>query len=191
VPLLSEIFGALAAGALMIVIARQLGLESRRAFGAVALVAVSVATALAVPTLRQDVSALLSQRKEYVGLSSAEAQVEQGAKFGVNVDFLAWADEHLGEGETFHMEIGQVPGEPEFEGGGIFEGTTFAWATYQLAPHLSVDQSVGPNGIEPGEGGIADWIVFYSMNPKEYPGSLGKVFTYEPNFAIARNALAS
>lgn len=176
-PLLSEILGALCAGALVVVVARQLGLGSRRAFGAVALAVVSVAAVIAVPTLRDDVSALLHQRKEFVGLSSAEAQDEQGTRYGVNVGFLTWVGEHLGEGETFDLEIGPVPGEPTFEGGGIFEGTDFAWATYQLSPNLLAEEPAS-----------ADWIVFYGKDPQEYGGKLGKVLTYEPNFAMARTA---
>jgi hypothetical protein len=176
VPLLTEILGALVAGALIFVVARELGAEHRRALAAVSLVAISVAAVLAVPNLRDDVSALLHQRKEFVGLSKADAQVEQGNRYGINTGFLSWVDEHLGEDETFDLEIGTMPGEETFEGGGILQGTIFAWATYQLGPHLLVE---GPD---------ADWVVFYSKDPKEYPAELGEVLTYEPNFAMARTA---
>jgi hypothetical protein len=192
VPLATEILGALCAGALIVVIARQLGLEFRRAIAAVALVAISVATFLAVPTLRDDVSELLHQRKENVGLSMAEANVKQGDLYGLNTGFLTWADEHIGESETFALEIGTVPGEETFEGGGILQGTIFSWSTFQLTPRLLVQESVGPDGkVVPQEGAPADWIVFYQKDPKEYAGRLGKVIEYEPNFAIARPGHAS
>lgn len=189
--LLAEILGALVAGALVVVVLRQLDAEPARAFGAVALVAVSVAAVLAVPNLRSSVAALLAQRSEYAGLTSAEAQVKGGADLGVDVAFLAWVREHLGEGETFHLEIGRVPGEAEFEGGGVQQATIFAWATFQLAPHLLVEQSPSAHDVASGEGRNADWIVFYGMSPKKYPAKhLGKVLTYAPNFAIARTRLA-
>jgi hypothetical protein len=189
VPLATEIIGALVAGALIFAIARQLGLGDRRAVGAVSLVAVAVAAVLAVPTLRDDISSLLNQRKAYAGMSEAEAQVRGGANLGVDVAFLEWADAQMQEGETFHLEIGTVPGEELFDGAGVNQSTNFAWATYQLAPHLLVEQS--SNIAEAGGGKNADWIVFYGENPAEYEGKLGKVLTFEPNFAIARPAGAS
>jgi hypothetical protein len=192
VPLLSEIVGALCAGALIFVVARQLGLASPRAFGAVALVAVAVATVLAVPTLRDDISELLHQRKEFVGLSKAEANVKQGDLYGLNTGFLSWVEEQIGEDETFALEIGTVPGEETFEGGGILQGTIFSWSTFQLTPRLLVDEAVSPDGkVVPRKGAPADWIVFYQKEPSEYAGSLGKVIRYEPNFAIARPGHAS
>ena len=174
----------------MFIVARQCGVESRRAFGAVALVAVSVAAVLAVPKLRDDISALLAQRREYAGLSSAEAQVKGGSDLGIDVAFLSWVHEHLGEGETFHLEIGRVPGEEEFVGTGVTQATTFAWATFQLGPNLTVEQSASARDLVPGEGRNADWIVFYGMSPKDFPEPLGKVITYAPNFAIARTRRA-
>lgn len=188
--LLIDVLGALFAGALIVVFVRRLGVEVRRAYGAVALIAVSVATVVAIPTLRQDASSLLHQRSEYAGMSAQEAQVRGGANLGVDVAFLGWVHEHLGEGETFHLEIGKVEGEEEFVGTGVTQATTFAWATFQLAPNLSVEQSSSATDIEPGEGESADWIVFYGMDPSEYPGKLGKIITYEPNFAMARTANA-
>jgi hypothetical protein len=191
VPLATEILGALVAGALIVVVARELGLESRRAFGAVSLVALSVAAVLAVPGLRNDVSALLNQRSEYAGMSQAEAQVRGGADLGINVGFLGWVHEQMKEGETFRLEIGAVPGEELFEGAGVNQATNFAWATYQLAPNLLVGQSSSIAEMESGEAQSPDWIVFYGKNPEEYEGKLGEVLTYEPGFAIARTADAS
>jgi hypothetical protein len=187
VPLLTEILGALVAGALIFIVARELGAEHRRAFGAVSLVAISVAAVLAIPNLRDDVSALLHQRKEFVGLSKAEANVKQGDLYGLNTGFLSWAEERIGEDETFALEIGTVPGEETLEGGGILQGTIFSWSTFQFTPRLLVQESVGPDGeVVTQEGPPADWIVFYQKEPSEYAGTLGKVISYEPNFAIAR-----
>jgi hypothetical protein len=190
-PLLTEIFGALCAGALIVVAARRLGVESRLAYSAVALVAVAVATVLAFPTLRDDINSLRTQHTQYAALSPAEAQVQGGVAQGVDTNFLNWADEQMKEGETFHLEIGNVPGEALFDGQGVNQAATFAWATYQLAPHLSVEQSGSLHDVEEGEGHNADWIVFYAMSPGEYPEPLGKVLTYAPDFAIARTADAS
>jgi hypothetical protein len=174
VPLLTEILGALAAGALVVVVARQLFAETRRALAAVALVVVSVAVVLAAPKLREDINALRTQDDQFAGLSSAEAQVQGGIAQGVDVDFLRWAGEHMKEGETFHLEIGDAPGENPFGGSGVKQQAAFGWATYQLAPHLSAEPS--------------DWIVFYEMDPKEYRGHLSKVIAYAPKFAIGRTA---
>jgi hypothetical protein len=190
VPLLTEILGALAAGALVVVIALQLGAAPRRAFAAVALVVISVAVVLAPPKLREDINFLGAQHDLYAGLSSAEAQVQGGVAQGVDVNFLEWVRQHMEEGETFHLEIGNEPGEELFEGSGVKQQATFAWATYQLAPHLAVEQAGGIQDAAPGEGRNADWIVFYEMSPKEFPEPLGKVLTYAPKFAIARTAHA-
>jgi hypothetical protein len=181
VPLIMQLLAALCAGALLIVVARQLGLDSRRAFGAASLVAISVATVLALPTLREDVSKLLSQRKEYVGLSPTERRSLSGAQFGLNTDFIAWVDEHLGEGETFYFKYGQVPGQPPFEIGGTLEGAIVGWGSYRLGPHLAAEDAAS-----------ADWIIFYGGGgPADYVGKLGKVLTYEPGLVMARNADAS
>jgi hypothetical protein len=186
VPLLTEIIGALAAGALVVVIARQLGAEPRRAFAAVALVVISVAVVLAAPKFREDINALRTQHSQFASLSPAEAQVQGGVAQGVDVEFLGWAREQMQEGETFHLEIGTVPGEELFGGSGTKQQAAFAWASYQLAPHLSVEQSASIGDVEEGEGQNADWIVLYEMDPKEYPGHLTKVITYAPNFAIGK-----
>jgi len=191
VPLLTEILGALAAGALVVVVAHQLGAERRRAFAAVALVVVSIAVVIAAPKMREDINALRTQHGQYAALTSAEAQLQGGVAQGVDVNFLAWAREQMKEGETFHLEIGTEPGEELFGGSGTKQQAAFAWASYQLAPHLSVEQSASIYDVEEGEGRNADWIVFYEMDPKEYPGHLSKVITYAPNFAIGKTADAS
>jgi hypothetical protein len=173
---------------LVLVVSLQLGLERRRAFGAVALVVISVAMVLAAPKFRDDINALRTQHGQYAVLSPAEAQDQGGIVQGVDVEFLGWAREHMMEGETFHLEIGSTPGEEQFGGSGVKQQATFAWASYQLAPHLAVEQSATLQDVEEGEGKDADWIVFYEMDPKEYSGHLGKVLTYAPKFAIARTA---
>jgi hypothetical protein len=175
---------------LVVVIAQQLGAEPRRAFAAVVLVVVSVAVVLAAPKLREDINALRIQHDQYATLSPAEAQVQGGVVQGVDVNFLGWAREQMKEGETFHLEIGTVPGEEQFGGSGTKQQATFAWASYQLAPHLLVEQSGSLQDVGKGEGRNADWIVFYGMSPNEFPEPLGEVLTYAPNFAIARTAHA-
>jgi hypothetical protein len=188
VPLLTEILGALAAGALVVVIALQLGVEPRRAFATVVLAVVAIAAVLAAPKFREDINALRTQHSQYAALSSAEAQVQGGVAQGVDVEFLGWAREQMKEGETFHLEIGTVPGEELFGGSGTKQQAAFAWASYQLAPHLMVEQSASIGDVEEDEGQKADWIVFYGMEPKEYPGHLSKVIRYAPEFAIGKTA---
>jgi hypothetical protein len=191
VPLLTEILGALCAGGLIFVIARQLGAEPRRALAAVVLVVVAVAVVIAAPKFREDINSLRTQHDQYATLTPAEAQVQGGVAQGLNVGFLSWAREQMAEGETFHLEIGSEPGEEQFGGSGVKQQAAFAWSSYELAPHLSVEQSGGFQDLEEGEGQGADWIVFYSTDPKEYAGKLSEVRTFEPNFAIGKVAHAS
>lgn len=180
VRLVSELVGALGAGALVFLVVRHLGIETRRAFGAVALVPVSVAVLLAMPALHDAAAELLHQRKVNAPLSDAEAQLAPGAAAGINVAFLGWAKDRMAGEETFHMEVGVAPGEAVLEGVGEREGLILQWGLFQLAPHLEVEASQ------------ADWIVFYESDPAEYAGgSLGEVMTYAPGFAIARNKRAS
>jgi hypothetical protein len=180
VRLVSEFVGALGAGALVFVVARQLGIETRRAFGAVALVPLSVAALLAAPALHDAAADLLHQRKVNAPLSDAEAQLAPGVAAGMNVAFLAWVKDQMAGEETFHMEVGIAPGESVLEGVGEREGLILQWGLFQLAPHLEV------------EADQADWIVFYESDPTEHAeGSLGEVMTYAPGFAIARNKRAS
>lgn len=176
--LLSELVGALGAGALVIVVARQLGAGARRSFGAVALVAVAVASVLAVPALRDDVANLLHQREVNAPLTDEEAQLQPGIAAGMNVAFLGWARAHLPDEDTFQMVVGPAPGETYLEGVGIREGLTLQWGLFQLAPHLAVEEN-------------PDWIVFYESSPAEYSsGKLRDVKTFAPGFAIARSSVA-
>lgn len=177
--LVSELVGALGAGALVFFVVRQLGIGTRRAFGAVALVPISAAALLAAPALHDAAADLLHQRKANAPLSDAEAQLAPGVAAGMNVAFLSWAKDRMAGEETFHMEVGVAPGEAVLEGVGEREGLILQWSLFQLAPHLEV------------EAPQANWIVFYESDPAEYKaGPLGEVMTYAPGFAIARNKLA-
>jgi hypothetical protein len=171
---------------LAVVIALQLGLQPRRAFAAVVLVVIFVAVVVAAPQFREDINLLRTQHDQWRPLSSAEAQVEGGIAQELNVDFLAWAREQMKEGETIHLEVGAVPGEELFGYAGTDQQAALAWASYQLAPHLLVEQSPTLTDVKKGEGRNADWMVFYEMEPSEYPGHLSKVLTYAPKFAIAK-----
>lgn len=189
--LLSQVVGALGAGALVFLIARQLGATVRGALCAVAIVPVAVAGLLAVPTLRDDAVVLLDQRKENAPLTSAEAQLQPGSRLGLNVEFLAWAREQLSEGDTFHLTIGEFPDETYVAGVGVRQAAILQWSLFQLAPHLAVEQSPKARDLEPGEGRNADWLVFYESDPAAYPGGpLGEVVSFAPNFAIARTGVA-
>lgn len=189
--LVSEVAGALAAGALVFVIARQAGARPRHALAAMALVPVAVAGALAIPNLRDDAATLLGMRKENAHLTAAEAQLKPGSAIGVNVDFLSWVSSHLSAGDTFHVEIGAVPDEVFVDGVGVRQAAILQWSVFQLAPHLAVEQSPKARDLRPTEGRGADWIVFYEGDPGTYrAGPLSDVMTYAPGFAMARSESA-
>jgi hypothetical protein len=190
VRLLSEVLGALAAGALVFLIARQAGISGPRAYAAVAVVPLAVAAVLVLPLLNADRNELEERHRENAAVLPAEAQVKPGAEAGFAVNFFAWAAERIAEDETFHMEVGRVPDEVFVDEVGVRQGAILQWGMYQLAPRLAVEQSPQARDIEPGEGGSADWLVFYEYEPKRYPGPLGEVLTYAPGFAIARSELA-
>lgn len=186
--LVSEIVGALGAGALVLIVARQVGIRAQRAVGAVALVPVAVAALLAVPTLRDGAVRLLDQRKL---LTAEEAQLQPGTDLGMNVAFLAWVETHFAKEDTFHLEIGRIPNEVYVAGVGVRQAAILQWGLFQLAPHLAVEQSPAARDLKAGEGRKADWLVFYESSPADYPaGRLTDVMTYAPGFAIARNGLA-
>jgi len=187
VRLLSELVGALGAGALVVLIARQLGFTGRRSLVAVAVVPVAVAAVLALPLLDEARTQLNDRRDENAPLVGAEAQLKVGVDAGWAVEFFTWAAERIGEDETFHLEIGEVPDEVRIGGVGVQQGAILQWGTYQLAPRLAVEQSPLARDEKPGEGGEADWLVFYGFDPADYPGPLGKVITYAPEYAIARS----
>jgi hypothetical protein len=190
VRLLSEVVGALGAGALVFVIARQTGISSRRAFGAIALVPVSVAVLLAMPALNDGRAELSNERRENDSLTAEEAQVITGHETGISTEFFSWVGEHLAGDDTFHLEVGRIPDEVFVKGVGVRQAAILQWGLYQLAPNLAFEQSPKARDLKPGEGRHADWLVFYESSPAKYPGPLGKVITYAPDFAIARSRLA-
>jgi hypothetical protein len=191
VQLLSEVLGALVAGALIFAAARAAGFGSRPAFAAIALVPLAVAALLAMPALYSGADDLLDARAENAPLAAGEAQLQPGAKLGLAVDFLAWVEERLPQGDTFHLVIGSVPDEVRVDGVGVRQAAILQWSLFQLAPHLAVEQSEKARDLEPGEGRNADWLVFYEIDPAGYEGApLGDPMTYAPGFAMARSGLA-
>jgi hypothetical protein len=191
VPLLSQVLGALAAGALVYVIARQAGVKAQRAVGAVALVPLAAAALIALPALRDGMDSLLDQRKENAPLSSEQAQYQAGSEFGLAVPFLTWVGERLPEEETFHLEIGVIPEETYVAGVGVRQAAILQWSLFQLAPRLAVEQSPKARDLEPGEGHNADWFVFYESEPEDFPAiRFSDEMTYAPGFGMARGELA-
>jgi hypothetical protein len=178
VRLVSELVGALGAGALVFLLIRQAGLGTRRAFAAVAIVPVVIAGLLAAPALRESTADLLNQREVNAPLTDEQAQLQPGAAAGMNVAFLAWVHAHFFPDDTFQMVVGSAPGETLLEGAGVREGLILQWSLFQLAPNLAVEED-------------PDWIVFYESSPEDDPAvKPGDVITYAPNFAIARSSVA-
>lgn len=189
--LLSEVLGGLFAGALIFAAARAAGFGSRWAFAAIALVPLAVAALLAMPALYRGADELLDARAENAPLAAGEAQLRPGAEIGLAVDFLAWVEERLPQGDTFHLVIGSVPDEVRVDGVGVRQAAILQWSLFQMAPHLAVEQSEKARDLEPGEGRNADWLVFYETDPAGYRGApLGDPMTYAPGFAMARSELA-
>lgn len=171
--LLSQVAGALAAGALIFVLARQAGVRGKQAVGAVALVPIAVAALLAVPSLRDAAASLLDQREVNAGLTVDQAQVQGGVAVGVDVAFVGWAGGHLAEGEDFHLIVGD--GDSDVDPTAVVQ-----WTLFQLAPHLEA--------VEPDQ---ADWLIFYNSEPALYrPSELRKLDVNSPGFAVARNRYA-
>jgi hypothetical protein len=168
--LVSQVAGALVAGALVFVLARQVGARNHQAIGAIAIVPIAIAGLLALPNLRDATVSLLDQRKVNAALTAEQAQLQGGVWLGVDVAFLGWAGAHFGEGDTFHLVVGDSANTPEVQ----------QWALFQLGPHLAVEQPTA-----------ADWLVFYDSSPTGYPaGMLDDLEIYAPGFAVARNGLA-
>lgn len=187
----SEVLGALFAGALVFLVARQAGLKPRGAVCAVAIVPIAVAALLALPALRDGVQSFRDSHRDNAPLSAEEAQLKPGSSIGMDVAFLSWVDEQLPEGDTFHLQIGEIPEEVFVDDVGLRQAAILQWSLFQLAPHLAVEQSPKAHDLEPGEGREADWFVFYEVDPAGYSAvPLGEPITYAPNFAIARNDLA-
>lgn len=189
--LLSEVLGALGAGALVFLVARQLGFGRHRALAAVALVPLAVTGLLALTALRGGTGKLLDEREENAPLTAGEAQVWPGKKLGLAVEFFGWVEERLPEGDTFHLVIGRGPDEVFVGGVGLRQAAILQWGLFQLAPHLAVEQSPKARDVEPGEGRNADWLVFYDAEPADHVAvSPGEVMTHAPGFAMARTRLA-
>jgi hypothetical protein len=164
--LLSQVAGALVAGALVSILVWQAGLRSRRAMAAGVFVPIVAAGLLALPNLRDASDTLLEQRDANAALTKEEAQLRGGAIQGVDVAFLKWVGERLPDGDTFHLAIGETP----------YFAAALQWGLFQLAPHLSVDEAAD-----------ADWIVFYESSPEEFPpGTLEEPLVYAPGFEMAR-----
>jgi hypothetical protein len=191
VQLLSQVLGGLVAGALIFLAARGLGFGNQRTVAAVAFFPLAVAGLLAMPALRDGVDELLDERREQAPLTAGEAQLWPGKKIGLAVEFFAWVEERLPEGDTFHLVIGSAPDEVRVDGVGVRQAAILQWGLFQLAPHLAVEQSDKARDLAPGEGRNADWLVFYESDPAAYRGaSLGDLATYAPGFAMARSRLA-
>lgn len=188
--LLSELVGALGAGAVVFLAAQQAGVARHRALAAVALVPIAVAALLALPALNEGRAELIDWRRENAALTAEQAQLKGGLDTGINIGFFAWADEYLAPDDTFHLEIGPVPEELKVDGVGVRQAAILQWGMYQLAPNLAAEQSAKARDLKPGEGRHADWIVFYEADPAEYPVPLDQIITYAPGFAIARSGLA-
>lgn len=186
--LASEVLGAVGAGAVVLLIARQAGVRFPRAFGAAALVPVLVAALLAIPALTEASRTLVDERRENANLSSAEAQLKGGADLGIATNFFSWAQEHLGPDDTFHLEIGAIPNETYVSGVGVRQAAILQWGLFQLAPNLAIEQSPKARDLKPGEGRGADWVLFYESDPEDFSGPLTDVMTYAPGFSIARSA---
>lgn len=189
-PLLSEVVGALFAGALVVLLAKQVSLSLRGAVGVVAVVPIAVAGVVAVPTLYNGGKTLREEHRVDAPLTDQEAQLQPGVVLGMNVGFLSWVDEQLPEGDSIHLEIGQIPDEVFVADVGVRQAAILQWSLFQLAPHLAVEQSPKARDLKPGEGRNADWLVFYEFDPGLYQGPIEEPITYAPGFAVARSSLA-
>lgn len=169
--LASQVAGALIAGLVVILLARNYGFDRRRAVGVIAMVAVVVASLLSVPNLRSAVASFLDQREANLPLSPEEARLRPGEVAGADVKFLAWVKERLASGETLQLVFGSSD---------IASRLIAQWALFQLAPHVGVSS--------PTE---ADWIVFYGAAPKSYSNRhFVDLQVYASGYAMARYRLA-
>jgi len=167
--LLSQVAGALLAGALIFALGRQAGAQSKRAVGAVALIPVTVAIVLALPSLRDATANLLDLHRINASLTAEDAQLQGGSSAGVDVAFISWAKGHLAAGDTFYLET-EDPNATAIT----------QWALFQLAPHLEVAES-----------SKADWLIFYnSSRTLDRLDSSRALDIYSSGFAIADNTHA-
>jgi len=106
--------------------------------------------------------------KQYAALQPGQAATAGGAVADVNVEFVEWARDRLGPGETFYL----VPDGPSGD------AAAYQWTTYRLLPSLAVDRPE-----------LADVLVFYDERPDgaDYDrGAFERPRTYEPGYAVAR-----
>lgn len=185
--LLSQVLGGLGAGLLVLIAARQVGIDARRAVGAIALVPIAVAGLLAPPAIRDGVKDFRDRHRVNAALTAEQAEQQPGVSVGVDVAFLAWAQDRIPDGDTFHLVIGKSSDEEVVAGVGTRQATILQWSLFQLAPHLAIEQSDKARDLRLGEGRSADWIVFYEFEPADYRGvSLGEVDFYAPGFAVGK-----
>lgn len=163
-----QVAAVLAAGGLVLIAMRHVGLRGKQAVGAVAVVPVIAACLLALPIYREQLSELLDLHRENPKLTVRDVQYGNGIGIDADVDFLAWAKRRLGDEEKFGFAI-----ENTQEAGSVQQ-----WAFFQLAPHVAVEPP-----------SAANWIVFYDVNPEDY-ARLAGLSVYKPGFAIARSRLA-
>jgi len=164
-PLVVQAAGLLVAGALVFLMARQVGVPTRRSFAAVAVVPVVVAGMLIAPNLRNSVDSMRANRAAGKGISDEKARTIAGANAGLDVEFLDWTGDRLADSDTFHIVAG----------GSQDPGAVDQWATFQLAPNLATDRA------------DADWLIFYDhAAPKRPTDGFGAPDVYAPGFAIVR-----
>jgi hypothetical protein len=147
-------------------IAEQRPLRDRYAIAAVA-VATAVAMALVGGNIWNSIQGLNDRAKASSGVDSYAATVAGGATLGLDTQFLEWTRRRIAEDETFYL----FPAGPESD------PATYQWATYQLAPRLSVVQ---PNG--------ADWLMFYNVDPDAMTYDRARFdapVRYAPNLLLA------
>ena len=164
--LLVQVLGAFAAGLLIWVLARNLGLRGRPAAATVAVVAIVAGALLSAPNLRNAIAGFTEARHASETLSAEQKRVVAGAVIEPNEEFIAWTGERMASEEDFQLVTSPSPqGELETQ-----------WVSYRLEPRVEVSSPA------PG-----DWVVFYGVAPARYAGpAFGEVEVYEPGYAIAR-----
>lgn len=165
--LLFQVAGALAAGGVLVALARQFLPMARGAVPVVVAIPLVLGAVVALPNLQVATQGFYEQRNDNRRLSERDAAVRGGVVGGVNVDFLEWVRRRLESGDTFQLLVGREAAHP----------TAYQWGTFQLAPHLAVDRSQE-----------ADWIVLYDRAPDAaYPtGSFDRPTAYAPRYLLGR-----
>jgi hypothetical protein len=165
VQLLVQVAGAFAAGLLVWMVGRSVGLRGRPAAAAVAVVAMVAGALLSAPAMRNAIVSLTDQRHADEMLTDDQKRIAAGALLEPNEGFLAWTQERIAPGEDFLLI---TPLSPRGE-------LNVQWATYRLEPRVQVAAAT------PG-----DWVVFYDVAASRYGAAFSEVEIYEPGFAIAR-----